>query len=199
MLKIGLTGSIGSGKSTVSKMFEDQGISIVSSDEIVKSLQRPGNVLWRRIQQNWPGKFLKNERELDRKKLADRLLEDKKFRKEIEQMIHPVVKSEIKKIFKVWKGEGSKIAGAEVPLLFEAGWEEMFDYIVLTYAPGEVLLKRIEKNKSISQAKAKKWLNIQQDQKIKKKKSDIIIDTDKDKEIIFNKVKEIIGKINKES
>ncbi len=190
---------MGSGKSTISDMFKKLNVPVVSSDEIVRSLQRPGNVIWQQIQKNWPGKFLNDKEEIDRKKMALKIREDKDFRNKVNQLIHPMVKSEIEKIFKVWAKEGEEVGGAEVPLLFEVGWQKMFDYIILIRAPREILLNRIVNSKGITKKEANKWLRIQLDQEKNKEVAHFVVDTEKNRKSVFKKVEEIIGKIDKES
>jgi dephospho-CoA kinase len=180
MIKIGITGSMGSGKSAVSKIFTDIGVPVVSADDIVNSLRSPGNVVWQQVRSAWPGKYIKNDREIDTGKLKEDILKDSDFKKKLEDIIHPLVRTEIEKIFSVWESEGISPAAAEVPLLFEAGWENIFDIIVSAYASRDILIERIKKKLNSDKKEALLWLSMQLDQEEKKRRADYTVDTGKD-------------------
>ncbi|MFC2091392.1 dephospho-CoA kinase [Elusimicrobiota bacterium] len=184
MLKIAITGNIGSGKSTVSKIFRDMGIHTVSCDDLVRQFHSPGNVLWMNVKKEWGGRYIGHDQRIDRKKLARDLLESREFREKLEDISHPVVKEEMIKIFNKWKSEGSKMVAAEVPLLYEAGWEYMFDKVVLTVVSRQQQIKRIVETRSIDVRLAEKWINVQRNRREKEGKSDIVVNMDKDIEEI---------------
>lgn len=196
MLKIGITGNIATGKTTVTKIFEDMGIPVVSCDELVRSLQNPGNVLWMRIKQKWGDSYFKPDYTLDREKVAANLFENHEFRTQLQDLTHPLIKQELVKIFSIWKDEGKNIAAAEMPLLFEAGWENLFHKIILTCVSREIQIKRIVEKRNMDIQTAKKWINIQKDKDEKKHKVDIVIDTGGGIEETKSILEEFIKKIS---
>ncbi len=198
MFKIGITGSIASGKSRVSKIFKDNGIPVVSSDDIVSSLRAPGNVIWQEIRTRWPGKYIGKDRKIDTDGLRNKILKDLDFKKKIESIIHPLVRAEIEKIFLVWQKERLSVAAAEVPLLFEVGWEDIFDIIITTYAPRDLIIERIIKKLNSDRKKARKWLSMQMDQEEKKERADYTVDTSKDIKKTEKDIKKIIKRIKGE-
>jgi dephospho-CoA kinase len=195
MLKIGVTGNIATGKTTVTEMLKEMGIPVVSSDELVRKLQAPGNVLWRYIKESWGDELFNEDGTLNREAVASKLLEDNIFKKQLEEIAHPLVKEEIIKAFTSWEKEGRDMAVAEVPLLFETGWEDMFDSIILTYAPEGTQVRRVVLQRNISNDTAVKWIKVQGSQEEKKKKADIVIDTgksiDQTKKEVFGYIEEI--------
>jgi len=198
VLKVAVTGNICSGKTTVSEIIKDEGIPVVSCDQLVKSCQSPGNILWREIKNRWGKKYIKNDGSLDRKKLSEDLLNRPEFKKELEDISHPVIKQEMLKILDTWRAEGAEIACAEVPLLFESGWRELFDRVITTAAPEEVRIKRIMSVRKVDRAAAFKWINAQMAQEEKIKMSDYVIETNEPLEKTRQKVNEIIRKLKEE-
>ncbi|MGM0569070.1 MAG: dephospho-CoA kinase [Elusimicrobiota bacterium] len=198
MLRIGLTGMMGSGKSLTLKIFKSKGIAVVSADELVRSFQQPGNILWQQIRKEWGDKYFNQKGELKRDEIAAKILSGSHFRQKLEDMTHPLVKSEIEKIFRVWEEEGRKFAAAEVPLLFKAGWENMFDLIVMTSAGVDECVRRVCKKRKITPAGAKKWIEIQAPGNNCKQKSDIIIDTSGSLREVEIRAADIVEKIKEE-
>ncbi len=178
MLKIGITGNIATGKTTVARIFKDIGISVVSSDELIRNLQNPGNILWLRIKKKWGDKYFKADYTLNREKVAVDLLRNNEFKVQLEDLTHPVIKQKIVEMFSIWKDEGKDIVAAEVPLLFEAGWEDLFDKIILTVVSREIQIKRIVEKRSIDIETAKEWIKIQMPWDMKKQKADAVINTE---------------------
>ena len=137
-LNVGLTGTIASGKSTVLDLFKDKGCLIISSDEIVKDLYLK-EVIINKINKLFKLNFTK---EVNKKILRDYLLTHPKDKKKLENLIHPLVRKEI--ISRLNKAK-EDIRIVEVPLLFKAHYEDMFDSIIIVKANEEVTLKRLEK------------------------------------------------------
>jgi formamidopyrimidine-DNA glycosylase len=137
-LNIGLTGTIASGKSTVLDLFKEKGCLIISSDEIVKELYLEEEII-NKINKLFKLNFTK---EIDKKILRDYLLTHPKDKKRLENLIHPLVRKEI--ISRLTKAK-EDIRIVEVPLLFKAHYEDMFDSIIIVKANEEVTLKRLEK------------------------------------------------------
>ncbi|MBN2407540.1 MAG: dephospho-CoA kinase [Elusimicrobia bacterium] len=192
MLKIGITGSMGSGKSTVAGLLMKQGIPVILVDELVRSYQSPGNIAWAQIRGRWGDKYMADSGELDRRKLAADMLADRNLRAELEGIIHPLARQEVLKIFNIWAGEGVKVGAADVPLLFEAGWKDIFDRIIVTHAPEDVLVRRITEKRGITEEEAKKWLSIQSPQEDKIKEADAVIETQEEEKEIEKNIKNTI-------
>lgn len=183
MLKIGITGNIATGKTTVSNILKNIGVPVVSCDELVRSYQRPGNILWAKIKHKWGDVYLKEDCELDRQKIAVDMFDRQDFRKQLQEIIHPVIREEVTKIFRVWKSEKIDIAAVEAPLLFEAGWESMFDKIIFTYSSREIQLQRIQQEKKMNLELAEKFIDVQKiNQQEKENRADLLLNTELNKE-----------------
>ncbi len=194
MLKVGLTGSIGTGKSTVLKIFKDLGAYVIDADEIVHSLYKRKD-----IQEKVKSKFgdvFNEDNSLNRKKVAEIIFNNPEKKKILESIIHPEVRKEINnKIRDIENKDRNTIVIVEVPLLIETGQYKEYDTVVVVYSPRDLQLSRLLK-KGLSKDEALKRIYSQMDIEEKLKYADFIIDNsssieDLKKEVIktFNNLK----------
>jgi dephospho-CoA kinase len=191
MLKIGVTGIFGSGKSTVSKIFKNFDIDVISCDTIVGNLLRTNQVK-KQIQNIFGKQILTSSGPIDRKKLANIIFSSKRQREKLNSIIHPLVFEKIDKaIDKLSKR--SKIIVIEIPLLFETNSSKDFDIIITVSAAHSIIKKRLENKFSEDEIK-KIWLS-QIPLKEKIKKSDYVIDNDGPLHLTKLQIENIIRKI----
>ncbi len=167
---IGLTGNIGSGKSTAARFFEAEGIPSISSDAIVHKLYNSDKDLQEFL--------IKEYGSLDRKIIAGQIFgeknEQKAKRKLLEDKVHPLVEEKLKKW--VIENANSPILVNDVPLLFEAHLEKRFDSIVFIQVDRNVQIARLKKrNPEMSEEEILNRINSQMSQEEKISKSDIVI------------------------
>lgn len=178
MPSIGLTGGFGMGKSTVLRLFGKFGAYTIDSDKIVHNiLQRPATI--RKIASLLGEGVLKKRGKaisLDKKRIADIIFNEPDKRISIEKTIHPKVMSEIKTLMhEKIKNNPSLMIVAEVPLLFEAGYEKDFDKVVVVSCKKEVAINRLLK-KGFSKEDALKRIRSQMPVSRKKASADFVID-----------------------
>ncbi|MDE6867915.1 MAG: dephospho-CoA kinase [Clostridia bacterium] len=142
-LKIAITGGIGSGKSTVSKIIAEQGYSVLSCDEIYKSLLSDGSFLSRLFEEF--GNVFDDKNCLDRKKLADIVFCDENKLKRLNDLTHPEI---MRKALKQMSGEGAYFC--EVPLLFEGGYEKYFDKVIVVLRDKDERVNSVAKRDNIA-------------------------------------------------
>lgn len=161
--KIGLTGGIASGKSSVSKMLARQlGCVHIDADEICRQLLEPQEEGWQELNRIFGSKYLAADGRINRPFLRKDLFENEKFRQEINAIVHPLVKGRIlSEMDHIIGSAGDARVLVEVPLLFEVHWEYLFDVIVVVYAPYEKCLNRLMKRDGIEKAEAVKELESQ--------------------------------------
>ena len=169
---IGLTGVFGSGKSAVRRFFRQRGAVAISADSLVHALLRQENVKQKITAKFGPGVLKKGE--IDRTALAKIVFRNDAKRKTLEQILHPLVKAQIRKKVRALLPLG-KLVVVEVPLLFESGFTDFFDYIVCVSAPLKIIHKRMRK-KGFSEAEIEQRWAIQWRLSEKEKKSDLVID-----------------------
>lgn len=175
MLKIGLTGGPGTGKSAVLKFIQTHGIKSVSSDKIVRDLQKPKGAISKKISKIFGSNFLKSNGELNREKLRKLIFGNPKKRRKLEKIVHPEVIKRIKEIIKKLEDKREKVALFELPLLFESKVEHLFDLKLLVFASKNMQIERLTKRDRISKQDALRMINSQIPLSEKKKMADYII------------------------
>lgn len=129
--KVAITGSLSSGKSTVCRYFKEKGAFVVEADDIVHQLLTPNTPLGRQVIELLGADIVINH-QIDRSKIAKKVFNRANLLKSLETIIHPAVKHEIDKEYEKAKNEGkAPLFVAEIPLLFEAGFDKDFDVTVM--------------------------------------------------------------------
>ena len=189
MIRIALTGSIGMGKSTVARMFEDAGVPVFDADAVVRALQAPGGGLVEKIGEVFPGCVRSGT--LDRECLAAIVLSDREKLATLEGIVHPAVR----------EARGRFIAGHanapvllfEIPLLFETGGEDEFDKIVVVSAPADVQRLRVLQRPGMTAAKLDSILARQTPDEEKRARADFVVDTGTDLSTTQSQVRDILA------
>ncbi|MDQ1239859.1 MAG: dephospho-CoA kinase [Thermodesulfobacteriota bacterium] len=176
MLVAGLTGGIASGKSTVSGMFADEGIPVICADELAHQAVMPGSSAIQEIARVFGPDVLHKEGGLDRVAMARVVFSDRPKRKLLESIIHPWVAEEKDRQLSEYVRQGYTLAIVDVPLLFEANWEDAFDVVVLVYVPRETQEERLMARDALNQTTMRERLDAQISIEEKKRRSDIILD-----------------------
>ena len=192
MVVIGLTGSLGSGKSTVAGMFAALGAEVLDADAIARQQTRPGTVCFRRIVKAFGKGILKAGR-IDRKKVAQQVFRDPKQLRELERIVHPEVRKEISAQIKRLKRK--KIVVIDVPLLFEAKMDRDVDISVVVNASRTHQIARAAKLLDISKAEARRRIKAQMPLRQKIRLADMIIDNDGTIQQTKEQVKQIWEKL----
>ncbi len=190
-MKIGITGNYGCGKSTVTKIFEQEfSFKAIYADEIAHPLYLPEKPAYGRIIEIFGEEILKPDRSIDRKRFSDKAFSDENLLRKVNEIMWPEMRAEIEKKLLY---SGSRTA-LEAAVLFEAGWNYLVDKVILVYADEEVLLRRI-KDSGRDIEKAKKILKAQMPQEKKRELSDYVIDNSHSIEKTREQVYEIWNKI----
>lgn len=192
MLKVGLTGGIGSGKSTVAKIIEAMGYPVFYSDiEAKKLLENNDNVIKKLIQQFGAGVY--NENIIDRKKLAQLVFNDQKNLEIINGIVHPEVRIQ----FNLWaEKQKVKLVINEAAILFETGNYLQFDKNILVVAPEELRIERVMKRDNISLVEVQNRINNQWNDEKKMPLADYIISND-NKQALLIQIEGVIQELNK--
>jgi dephospho-CoA kinase len=171
-LMIGVTGSIASGKSSFCRILKEYGFESINSDEIVSELYQKDGTAYRAIVALGIDNLKKENGEIDKENLRKLIFNDPVMKQKIEALVHPLVLEEINS--RVQKSIKTKFV-IEVPLLFEAKLEKIFNLIVSVFAEKETIIKNTEKKYNITRLEAEKILSSQMDIEEKMKKSDFVI------------------------
>lgn len=185
-LEIGLTGGIGSGKSTVSAGLVKRGAVLVDADAIVRDLQKPGKPVFKKMVERWGEKIITNEGELDRQAVADIVFKDAEELAALNEIVHPLVREEIaNQREKYMKGNAPIIL--DIPLLIESGYENLSGIIVVDLHTEEAV-ERLVKYRGFSREDALNRISSQVDREERLSKADFVIDNNGDLDSLENEI-----------
>lgn len=173
MIKLGLTGSIGMGKSTVARMFVDEGVPLFDADAVVHALQGPAGMLIAKIESHFPGTT--GPEGVDRTTLSEKVLGDDESLQRLEGLIHPAVAAERGAFLDAYKD--APLVVLDIPLLFEKVGTRLVDKIAVVSASSEVQRARVLSRPGMTEEKFLKILALQLPDAEKRARADFIIDT----------------------
>jgi len=191
MIIIGLTGSIGMGKTTTSKMFADAGAAVFDADACVHDLYAKGGAAVPIIRAVFPDAIKHGA--IDRAQLSKHLQKDPLHIQVLESFIHPLVGEARAKTLADAKKSGKKIMVFDVPLLFETGGDQHVDKIVVVSASAEVQRQRVMSRPGMSTEKFEMILSRQTPDAEKRKRADFIVQTDKGLDFARAQVQDIVN------
>ncbi|QND51209.1 dephospho-CoA kinase [Phyllobacterium sp. 628] len=188
MIVLGLTGSIGMGKSTAAQMFMDAGIPVYSADETVHRLYAGKAAPL--IEKAFPGTT--NNGVVDRVKLSKAVVGNPEALKELETIVHPLVRSEENAFRDQANSQGAKLIVIDIPLLFETGGDKRVDKILVVSAPPEVQRKRVLTRPDMTPEKLDAILARQTPDAEKRQRADFLINTNQGFDATRVQIEEII-------
>jgi dephospho-CoA kinase len=142
MLRVGLTGGLASGKSTVERLLAERGAVVFDADDLVRELYHPGGAAVHAARDLFGDAALDGSGAVDRARIAEIVFHDPAKRRALEARIHPIVREERERHFAQAAWAGAKVAVCEASLLFEAGTEAEYDRVLLVVAPVEERIRR---------------------------------------------------------
>ncbi len=176
MKVIGLTGGIGSGKTSVAKKLRTLGARVFDADEAAKNAVLPGNECYQQVVNCFGTKIVKADGKINREALAEIVFEDKKSLKILEEIIHGYVWQQADKFLHECQAAKEKAAILDVPLLIECGWHKKVDEVWLVALPVEKQIARTMERSNMTAEAVKARIAAQLPLDEKKKKATLIID-----------------------
>ena len=180
MKTIGITGGIASGKSTVARIIREMGYRVLDADQLTRQVVEPGKPAYQEVVRVFGREVLRPDGSLDRKKLAGIIFNDAGQRRKLEQIIHPAVKTVIKQELEEFSRNGGQILFVEVPLLYEAGWEDFFDAVWVVTVKPELQQERLLGREGITPQEAAQRIATQWPLSQKAKLADLVIENNGD-------------------
>jgi dephospho-CoA kinase len=144
---IGVTGNIGSGKSTVCQMLERRGCHVIDADVQAHETYRRGTTVWRGIVSAFGTQVLGPDGEVDRTALGRRVFDDAAARERLNALVHPATKRRVQRLLAGFRTQGCEWAAVEATLLIEAGWQRMVDRIWLVASPEALAIERLGRDR----------------------------------------------------
>lgn len=176
-MKIGLTGGIATGKSTVSKMLVQRGALLVDSDQIAREVVLPGSPVLAQVAQRFGQAILHSDGSLHRKKLGEIIFSDAEARKDLEAILHPPIKTiQLERIMQFEQEHPNRLVVVDIPLLYESNAQHRFSEVMVVYVPQSIQIERLMKRDQITEEQAIARLSSQMSIEEKKNLADVVID-----------------------
>ncbi|MET1247377.1 dephospho-CoA kinase [Sporolactobacillus sp. STCC-11] len=176
MMKIGLTGGIASGKSTISRWLIHHGYSVIDADKISREVVAAGQPALCRISDKFGDAMILPTGELDRKQLASLIFQDDKKRAALNALLHPLIRSWMLKELDQYEKEGASAAFLDIPLLYESGLASWVDKTIVVYVSETNQLKRLMARNHLDESQARARMGSQIPLSEKVKLADAVID-----------------------
>jgi dephospho-CoA kinase len=193
MFVLGLTGSLGMGKSATARLFAEEGVPVHDADATVHRLYE-GEVV-AGIEAAFPGTT--GEGKVDRIKLAARVLGDAAALARLEAIVHPLVQDAEQQLLALAQARGEKVAVLDIPLLFETGGDRRVDAVVVVSAPPDVQRARVLERPGMSIEKLDAILSKQMPDAEKRRRADFVVDTSQGFEAARAQVRAILAAVAK--
>lgn len=175
MLRVGLTGNVASGKSSVAERWRERGATVIDADVLAREAVAPGTDGLRRIRAQWGDEIIDERGGLDRAALRRIVFADDAARSLLEGIVHPEVARLRAEREREAAERGEPLVVHEIPLLFEVGLEGEFDAIVLVDAPPELRRQRLMLHRGLTADEAQRMINAQMPAERKRERADHVI------------------------
>lgn len=192
MQVVGLTGSIGMGKSTVAAIFHVLGVPVHDADACVHRLLAPGGGAVKYVARQFPDVVIPGKRTIHRQKLSAVVFTDEPARARLEAILHPLVRAEQDKFLLKCHKMDQACAVLDIPLLFETGGEQRMDAVVCASAPAFIQARRVLARPGMTRDRFEAILATQMADVDKRRMSDYVIRTSRSRAAIMQEVKRIV-------
>ncbi len=176
MRTIGLTGGIGSGKSAVSDILRDLGAFVIDADVVAHEVYRPGSDGWREVVEAFGSEIAAPSGDIDRGKLAAIVFGDAAQLERLNRIVHPRTRDLVAARLGQAEKSGETAAVVEAAILFEAGWEDMFDEVWVVTAPSEIAVRRVAESRGTDAESVRSRMRAQMSNKDRLSRADAAID-----------------------
>jgi len=178
MKVIGLTGGIGSGKSTVSRFLAELGAVIIDADKVGHEALKPGTELWREVVAAFGRQTLTPDGDIDREKLGEIAFSNPDSLVRLNRIMHPRLYEVVKAQIEECRRQGTGVVVLEAPLLIEAGWTSLVDKIWVTVASEATVLRRLQERTGLSEPESLARIRSQLSPAERVRYADVTIDSD---------------------
>jgi dephospho-CoA kinase len=175
---IGLTGGIGSGKSTVARFLAELGASVIDLDRVGHEALKKGGQAWRHVIDAFGKGILAPDGEIDRSRLGEIVFKDRQALLRLNRIIHPVIDGIVAERIEACRRQGVKVVVLEAAAMLEAGKTSQVEELWVTVAPEDTVLRRLKERSGYSPQKSKNRISAQLSTQERINKADVVIDTD---------------------
>lgn len=196
MKKVGITGTIASGKTTVSSLIRRRGIPVFNCDNYAKMALLQHSSCYQALVDVLSKDVLDPNGEINPKKMAKMIFTDEKIRQKVNAIVHPFVLQGMRHFFE--NHQDSPLLFAEVPLLYEAGWQNEFDYICVVTCSKEVAVKRMMEDREYTEEEALQRYHTQEKYRQQMMNADMILENEGNIKELDSQINKWIGKLRRE-
>lgn len=176
MITVGLTGGIGSGKSTVARMLADAGFTVVDADQIAREIMEPGSPVLGRVAEEFGADLIREDGSLDRAGLARRAFATEADTQRLNAITHPAIRAESTRRFAAAAAAGEAVAVYDMPLLVELGLDKDMDLTVVVDVEPEERVRRLVASRGLAEDDARSRIARQIDDAERRAAADVVID-----------------------
>jgi len=194
----GLTGNIGSGKSTVARMLAARGIPVVDADQVAREVVEPGRPALVEIDARFPG-VLRPDGSLDRKALAGRVFASERDRRDLEAIVHPRIAEEVATRMSALAAAGHRVAVYEAALIVENGLQHGLDGLIVVTAPVAAQIARLRLRDRMSENEARARIAAQLPAEEKAREATVVIDNAGSESDLAASVERLAGRMQREA
>lgn len=193
MFIIGLTGSFGTGKTTVAGLFKDYGAKVIDADAIVRKILEENRICIKKVAKIF-GHAILLANKVNRSALANIVFQDPRELKKLTDILYPIGLKEVKK--QITKYKKSKLIVLDVPLLFESGWNQLADVNIVVKSNQQLQFKRLIKCTMLSKADILRRIKCQMPIRVKIQKADMVIDNSGSLTNTRTQVRAVVNRLN---
>jgi dephospho-CoA kinase len=198
LILVGLTGGIGSGKTTVARMLASHGAVIVDADELARAALEPGTRAYKHVSDLFGEQILGPDGRIDRQALAAVVFSDEEKRRALESITHPEVFRLLAETVEKFR-ETNDVVVFDAPLIIETGFHEAVDVLVVVTAPVEQRIERVRRDRAMSEAEAAVRMAAQVDPEARDAAADVLIHNDGDVDELQARVDELWADLSSRS
>ena len=196
MIRIGVTGGSGSGKTTVCLALEKMGIPFLDTDLVSRSVVEPGKPCLKELVKVFGKRILSKDGSLNRKKTAELAFSDDRLYAELNRITHAYIKEESFAWLEEKEKEGLKAAALDVPLLFESGWDSEMDHVIAVVSPLSLRVSRLMARDGLSEKEIGLRLSRQHPDEFYTSRADTVIVNDGDEDSLLRQTEKLLNRLN---
>ncbi len=191
MQVLGVTGNIGSGKSTVCLLLTELGCPVVDADLVAHQVYRRGSRTWRQVVETFGTRVVQENGAIDRTWLGALVFADIRAREQLNAIVHPATRRSVQRRLALLRRQGYAWAAIEATLLIEAGWLDMVDRLWVVAAPEDAVVARLERERSMDAAEVRLRLSAQMPASAKMERAHDIVYNDGDRDDLALRVRQL--------
>ncbi|WP_238237533.1 dephospho-CoA kinase [Exiguobacterium acetylicum] len=191
-----MTGSIATGKSTVSSYLKQKGIAVIDADIVAREVVEPGGRAYDAVKQAFPEAF--EQGRLVRPKLGQIIFQDSEKRQQLNQLMHPSIRQQMLDEADAYERSGNSLVVFDIPLLLEGDWRSLFDRVVVVYCPEDMQLRRLMQRNDLSEAEAYARIHAQLGIEQKKELADDVFFNDGSLDSLYQQIDEWLARYDEQ-